>query len=473
MVGSPYNTGYMPYAWQPIPSVGPMPMNMPGVSSFSATPTNFNPGLIPMNGPEMGFGDMMGMLMQMMTMLTAQFQGLYGGGQPGYNPLMGGTMSSFLSQLSQTTSGATGGGYTDPGSQNTETGDTPDPGNTGGNGTVNMKFVEVGQNGQADQHTNEVQEDYNNTLGNNGSSNSSVSILGSDGSGLPPGAVEMPSQFQSQNDLDQYIDSKTTYALAEMTQQVNDTQSGVVNASLGWTRDSMYMDTIKLLKEQPKLRDYLGLSNADFSKIDFNDPKTIPPDIRKAVVQYVDNRMAPDNSAYSKALKAYQDATQQAAEQRHVMIVVSTANDGNLRDIFTSAEDGQDSNFLMFSKYVISVAASDTHGTADPSDDTIADFSSYGNGNNGNDAFAFNPTLAADGVNVHTSYGDVNGTSFSSPEVAATITRMLEANPNLTFDQIKQILQKTAVDTSASNLAEGAGMLDADKAVAMAQNYTG
>lgn len=92
-------------------------------------------------------------------------------------------------------------------------------------------------------------------------------------------------------------------------------------------------------------------------------------------------------------------------------------------------------------------------------------FSGHGDGR-------YNPTLSANGVDIQMKSGKkVSGTSFSAPTVAAIIARMLTANPNLTPAQIKTILQKTATNTAAADNAEGAGMLNVDKA-ALAKTYT-
>src|SRR5207237_9013565 len=63
-------------------------------------------------------------------------------------------------------------------------------------------------------------------------------------------------------------------------------------------------------------------------------------------------------------------------------------------------------------------------------------------------------------------YTTGNGTSFSAPQVAGVIALMLEANPNLTPAQIRDILQRTATPLPPYYLYEvGAGMLNAQAAV--------
>jgi len=63
-------------------------------------------------------------------------------------------------------------------------------------------------------------------------------------------------------------------------------------------------------------------------------------------------------------------------------------------------------------------------------------------------------------------YTTGSGTSFSAPQVAGVIALMLEANPQLTPGQIRDILQRTATPLPPYYLYEvGAGMLNAQAAV--------
>ncbi|HSK74204.1 MAG TPA: S8 family serine peptidase [Pyrinomonadaceae bacterium] len=63
-------------------------------------------------------------------------------------------------------------------------------------------------------------------------------------------------------------------------------------------------------------------------------------------------------------------------------------------------------------------------------------------------------------------YTTASGTSFSAPQVAGAIALMLEANPNLTPEQIKDILSRTATPLTGYYAHEtGAGMLNTHAAV--------
>src|SRR5262249_33995220 len=69
-------------------------------------------------------------------------------------------------------------------------------------------------------------------------------------------------------------------------------------------------------------------------------------------------------------------------------------------------------------------------------------------------------------------YLSLSGTSMSAPVVSGTIALMLEANPSLTPNAIKAILQYTAqVYTGYDPLTQGAGFLNSFGAVRLARFF--
>ncbi len=168
---------------------------------------------------------------------------------------------------------------------------------------------------------------------------------------------------------------------------------------------------------------------------------------KTSLTRYIENQVD-TNGTIQKAFSDYREQTRIAAENDKFLVVAT----GNWREQGIFQKD--EFNFFAQSDHVISVAASDSKGTPEFGDDTIADFSSRGNGE-------FNPTLAAPGVNIMGS----NGTSLAAPAVAGTIQEMLAANPDLTFDEVRIILQNTAYDSPADERNEGAGLLDANRAI--------
>jgi serine protease AprX len=145
--------------------------------------------------------------------------------------------------------------------------------------------------------------------------------------------------------------------------------------------------------------------------------------------------------------------------------------------------------------WVLTVGASSTMGTLTRLDDTMADFSSRGPTFID---FQAKPDLVAPGVGTislaapgstfyatklaylvqgsrptgSAPYLALSGTSMASPVVAGSVALMLQANPNLTPNLIKAILQYTAqVYPGYKPLEQGAGFLNTLGAVRLAQFY--
>jgi serine protease AprX len=144
--------------------------------------------------------------------------------------------------------------------------------------------------------------------------------------------------------------------------------------------------------------------------------------------------------------------------------------------------------------WVITVGASSHNGTTDRSDDTVAPFSSRGPSAID---FQAKPDLVAPGVGIESlaeagstlynakplmrlwgtvptasePYLSLSGTSMAAPVVAGTIALMLQANPSLTPNLVKAILQFTAESRDSYNaLTQGAGFLNARGAVELSQS---
>lgn len=143
--------------------------------------------------------------------------------------------------------------------------------------------------------------------------------------------------------------------------------------------------------------------------------------------------------------------------------------------------------------WVLTVGSSSHQGTADRSDDIVAGFSSRGPTSID---YRAKPDLVAPGVGIESladptstlfatkpamriwgtvptaaePYLSLSGTSMSAPVVSATIALMLQANPSLTPNLVKAILQFTAENRPGyDSLTEGAGFLNARGAVELAQ----
>ena len=145
--------------------------------------------------------------------------------------------------------------------------------------------------------------------------------------------------------------------------------------------------------------------------------------------------------------------------------------------------------------WVLTVGASSTNGTPDRGDDTIANFSSRGPSYLD---YAAKPDLLAPGHGTvsladplsafYTTQGAISdrgalstafkpyltlsGTSMAAPVVAGTVALMLQANPSLTPNVVKAILQYTAQEYPGYDaLTQGAGFLNAVGAVRLAHFF--
>ena len=145
--------------------------------------------------------------------------------------------------------------------------------------------------------------------------------------------------------------------------------------------------------------------------------------------------------------------------------------------------------------WVLTVGASSTHGTLSRADDGLARFSSVGP--TAID-FAAKPDIVASGVGTVSAiapgstldiryaqsrvagafstpsapYLALSGTSQAAPVVSGTVALMLEANPRLTPNLVKAILQYTAQEyPGLKPLEQGAGFLNAFGAVRLANFY--
>jgi serine protease AprX len=132
-------------------------------------------------------------------------------------------------------------------------------------------------------------------------------------------------------------------------------------------------------------------------------------------------------------------------------------------------------------------------GTVDRADDTIAAFSSHGPSAIDN---AAKPDLVAPGVGIESlsdpdsvlyltraayllcgtastsylPYLSLSGTSMAAPVVSGTVALMLQANPALTPNEVKAILQYTSQTyANYDRLTQGAGFLNAKGAVELAR----
>lgn len=67
-------------------------------------------------------------------------------------------------------------------------------------------------------------------------------------------------------------------------------------------------------------------------------------------------------------------------------------------------------------------------------------------------------------------YGWMQGTSMATPHVAGVVAMMYQINPNLTYNEVLNILRRTVKANTTCNLGCGAGIVDANAAVTETRN---
>ena len=172
-----------------------------------------------------------------------------------------------------------------------------------------------------------------------------------------------------------------------------------------------------------------------------------------------------------------------------VVSVGAAGNDGPNNDGFSG---------MSASSKALIIGATNDQNTVDRTDDIIASYSSRGPRRDNNDGYPYDelkPDVSAPGTNIWNTdpcttsegcYGDAedggyeargSGTSYATPAVAGVVALVLDANGNLTPDQVKGVLHQTSERRGPATLPEldpfwnrdfGYGMVDAYEAVKLA-----
>ncbi|MCW2572701.1 MAG: aprX [Frankiales bacterium] len=158
----------------------------------------------------------------------------------------------------------------------------------------------------------------------------------------------------------------------------------------------------------------------------------------------------------------------EAAWRQGIVVVASVGNDGTTNRLVANP---------AIDPYLIAVGASDPHGTVDSSDDTVAAFSSRGTSDRHADLVApgayivglRDPNSALDqqfpGARVGDRFFRGSGTSQAAAIVSGAVADVLSVRPNLTADQMKRVLKKSATTIAGTANYIGAGQLNIDAAV--------
>ena len=150
-----------------------------------------------------------------------------------------------------------------------------------------------------------------------------------------------------------------------------------------------------------------------------------------------------------------------------LVVVVAAGNDGNAEALRNPASD----------PYVVSVGATDPHGTSRAQDDRVLDFSNCGVGDRRVDVVAPGRSISSlrvDGSYIDSQYPEAadgerffrgTGTSQAAAVTAGVVALMLERRPDLTPDQVKTLLTDTSDRVRSQSSCRGARTIDPDQAV--------
>ena len=186
-------------------------------------------------------------------------------------------------------------------------------------------------------------------------------------------------------------------------------------------------------------------------KVFGDDESAYYDDIIAAINWAAENGIQVTNNSYGSIGypgTLVEEAFDNAYYNEGVLHVAAAGNSGN--------RGGGGDNVIYPARFasVIAVAASDSNNRR-------ASFSSTGP----------NVELIAPGVSIYSTilngkYGNKSGTSMASPHVAGVAALVLAANPQLTNEEVRVILQDTAQNLGLSANHQGYGLVRADNAVA-------
>lgn len=250
--------------------------------------------------------------------------------------------------------------------------------------------------------------------------------------------------------LDAYIElslahilTKTNGSLAQILNDPNNTLR-TVNQSQGSSR----VDVFQLLESASFYKDDDG--KEQISEVGQRvatalgvDPAGEHKALRQAFVDRINSVV--DNSSFIREQQAEHVDLLLKLREKGTLVVTSAGNNADelwdYRARGLQVPDSFDDDLCKVGPKLI-VGALDDHGTPDPADDEIAFFTSlYGNVN-----------VMANGVKVPTAGGPATGTSYASPQVAATAEHLRREHPDWTLEQVERETKNSFTATDGFNI---------------------
>ncbi|GAB7193474.1 hypothetical protein NUM3379_41840 [Kineococcus sp. NUM-3379] len=164
------------------------------------------------------------------------------------------------------------------------------------------------------------------------------------------------------------------------------------------------------------------------------------------------------------------------AWKKGIVVVVAGGNDGRTEKVLANPAQSQ---------HVLAVGASDTKGTLGVLDDSVPDWATRGDYKRHVDVVA--PGVSVHGLRVPGGYADTrnpaarvgsrfakaSGTSQAAAVVSGEVALLLQENPSLTPDQVKDALMDTAGAFYTASLFRGEGLTNVRRAQLEYTGYVG
>ena len=263
--------------------------------------------------------------------------------------------------------------------------------------------------------------------------------------------------------LDDYVENRITGLLDGSSDAIEDILSDenseirTINQSLGAPEIRIASDLYRELNDDSDFRDRFLESS------ELPDSASEKQVVQALVDQVAESRMG--SQAIKDSEERYDQLTSDANDHG-ITTVVSAGNYGRFADTVRDLGVETDEEFyrdVLVNEHVISVGATNDQGTTSLDDDTPTAFTSpHADADlsaNGQDQSTFVDGRLQSG----------NGTSFSAPQVAAAAAVLADQYPDLTPDDIKEILVSTAINPGLDESEVGAGILQADAALERAE----